>query len=351
MTRKYLFFSIFVVSLRISELFAGLPSSPATVFDRTVMRRMGPQNDPVDLAKYQRVVYVSKSGSDQKGDGSKSNTWATPARALAAIADAKPGNTYAVLVAAGNYNVVNMQLKAHLHLCGGFDPKTWQGDIFKNATVLNANREGRVALGANHARLDGFVITGGRFRGHGGAILCDDTSPEITNNFIRGNMTLEPEGFRHDRVHQVGNDGGAIAVFYKGGPRIANNLFSGNRTEIGDGGAISSWGEQRVRKGPITLITLNVFIDNVSGIGDKRLTRSSNGGAIQCAINSPAQVISNIFVQNRAVGLGDAGALYCEYNAEPLVAGNWFVANRSGDDGGAIYAMRNSLPVISGNYF
>jgi parallel beta helix pectate lyase-like protein len=357
MIRRYVFFATVVVGLgaaavlRTPEVSAKMPSSPASVFDRTVMQRMGPQNDVVDTGKYKRVVYVSKNGSDQKGDGSKSNAWATPTQALAAITDAKEGNTYAVLVAAGNYKVVDMKLKPYVHLYGGFDPNTWQRDIFKNETVLNANQEGRVVVGANHARLDGLVITGGRFRGHGGAILCDDTSPEITNNFIRGNMTLEPSDFRHDRVHQSGNDGGAIAVFYKGGPRIANNLFTGNRTEVGDGAAISSSGEQRVPNGPITLITLNVFVDNVSGIGDKRLTRSSNGGAINCGINSPAQIISNIFVQNRAIGLSDAGALYCEYNAEPLVAGNWFVANRAGDDGGAIYAMRNSLPVISGNYF
>src|SRR5688572_20295503 len=92
-----------------------------SIFDQTASERMGPQNEAVDAGKYQRVLYVSAAGSDDKGDGSKEQPWATPAGALAKITDASQDNLHAVFVSAGSYPVKDMQLKEHVHLYGGFD--------------------------------------------------------------------------------------------------------------------------------------------------------------------------------------------------------------------------------------
>jgi hypothetical protein len=304
----------------------------------------GPHNKSMDLGGYQHVLYVSSMG---KGDGERDHPLNQLDAALRKIDDAGPANRYAILVATGRYRVVDLQMKPFVDLFGGFSAADWSRDIFGNQTVLNAQKKGRVLLGASQARLDGFTITGGRVRGHGGAILCEDTSPILTNNVFQDNGTLEPTGYHHGREHQLGHCGGAIACMFKAGPFIANNIFTGNTTEIGDGGAIWCFeSNQQI------VIADNAFIANRGGVGDPNSkTRASNGGAIAMTQGACPFILRNVIVHNLVNDNSDAGGIYCEYRAHPLVRGNWIVGNRCYDDGGGMYVMQNSDPIIDGNTF
>jgi hypothetical protein len=85
-------------------------------------------------------------------------------------------------------------MKAYVDLYGGFASDDWKDrDIYQQATILDAQKKGPVVLGADHARLDGFVITGAEQKSHGAGIICKGVSPTIVNNVITGNHTLKPD--------------------------------------------------------------------------------------------------------------------------------------------------------------
>lgn len=309
---------------------------------------LGPQCEAVDVGAYAQVRYVDAAGgSDTGGDGTRDKPWATPGHALAQIADAGPERRYAVFVASGVYTVAGLRMKPHVDLYGGFHPaREWvRGKASAHASVLDARQLDRVITGSDQARLDGFTLTGGASRGHGGAILCDGVSPIIANNLIKGNVAQEPEGFRHDLIHQLGNEGGAIACVNGAKPMILRNRITGNTTQVGAGGAIVC----RNQSSPV--IEGNVILGNASGVGDLKRTRSSNGGGIACSLGSSPVIRNNLIVGNRVGGNSDAGGIYLEYDSSPVIEGNWILANAAEDDGGAIYVMKSSEPLIDGNFF
>src|SRR5262245_15243728 len=143
------------------------------------MDQVGPQPRIFDPRAYAHVIQVAPGGKHL-----------TVAGALAAIADASPQKRYAVLVAAGTYPEVRLRMKPHVDLYGGFAAGDWKNrNVYQSATILDGQKKGPVVLGADHARLDGFVITGGEQPAHGGGVVCDGTSPTIVNNLIVGNNT------------------------------------------------------------------------------------------------------------------------------------------------------------------
>jgi hypothetical protein len=140
------------------------------------MDQVGPQPRRVDPKAYAHVIHVAPDGQHR-----------TVASALAAVTGAAPGNRYAILVAAGTYKEARLQLKPYVDLYGGFAAGNWKDrDVYRQATVLDAQRKGPVVLGADHTRLDGFVITGGEHKGHGAGIICRGVSPIIVNNIVTG---------------------------------------------------------------------------------------------------------------------------------------------------------------------
>lgn len=318
--------------------------------------QVGPRTERVDLAGYAQVRYAAHE-SRARADGSKVLPWPGLEQALAAITDAGPARRYAILVASGTYRTRALRLKPHVDLFGGFDPGAWLREIHQNATILDAEGKDRVLLGADHARVDGFTLRGGRARGHGGAVLCERASPILTNNRFTDNATLVAPDYVRGILHQIGSEGGAIACTQYASPRIERNLFLGNWTEMGGGGAIGVRSDSiRPREevqGPA--IRNNAFIGQRTGLADtapdvKQRARSSNGGAISLS-NALGEITGNLFVDNRAGGNGDGGAIYCEYEASPLVAQNHFIGNRAEDDGGALYSMKLSEPRIEANVF
>jgi hypothetical protein len=346
-----------VVCLAAAALAAPGPAPDATPPGAGVSAA-GPRTETVDRAAYTQVRFVSgSSGSDARGDGTKGRPWATLAQALARITDAGPERRCAVLVAAGTYGVRAIRLKPHVDLFGGFSQGGWERDIARHRTTLDGQEKDRLLLGADHARVDGFSLRGGRARSHGGAVLCERTSPAFTNNTFEDNATLASPVYIRGIFHQVGTEGGAIACTRYASPRIEQNLFLSNWTEIGGGGAIGMRSDsvrpQEEIPGPV--VRNNVFIGCRTGTADtaadvKKRYRSSNGGAVSLS-NYLAEITGNVFVDNRAGGNGDAGAIYCEYEASPLIAHNHFVGNRAEDDGGAVYSMKLSEPRIEANVF
>ncbi len=326
--------------------------------------QVGPNTEQVDLTSYQNVVFISiQTGSDKNGDGSRENPWQTIHFAFIKINDASESNIYALIVAEGTYDSGTIIMKEWIDLFGGFSPQTWERDIFQYRTILDGRRVCRVVVGANHARMDGFIIQNGLSRSHGGGILCNDTSPTISNNYIIDNFVLEPEDFNHDRIHQQGYHGGGIACLYNAVPVIRNNIIANNKTSIGNGGGIAFYGWlrmpgisepkikiNRLEGGLQPLVENNVIIENIAGVNDIQRTRSSNGGGISCAYESRPIIRNNIIANNQAKGRGDGGGIYNEFYSDPLIEANWVVGNIADDDAGGIYTMRMGQPVIQQNF-
>jgi len=314
------------------------------------MAKVGPRTVEVTVEDYAGLRYVSAAnGSDQKGDGTKKNPWASIEEVLRRIDDAGAFRRYAVLVAAGPYFRGTIRMKEHVDLYGGFDPETWKRNIFKNPTILDGREVRRVVIGASHSRLDGFIVTRGRAQGPGGGILCDGTSPAITNNWITHNATVAPADLRADLTHQDGNIGGGMACFFNAVPRIVNNVFSENKTEVGNGGGLAIYGWNRLPDRPRAVVEDNVFTGNASGVKDFYRTRSSSGGAISCSHEASPLIRNNVIASNRAGGRSDAGGIYSQYYSSPEIVGNWIVGNVSDDDGGGFYTMRLGEPILINN--
>ena len=295
------------------------------------MEQVGPQSIEFNPKPYDEVIHVSVDG---KNDSVKD--------ALSKIRAAGPDKRYAILVAKGTYNETGIQLKAYVDLFGGFDGVDWKiRDIYQNATVLDGQKTGPVVIGADNARIDGFVITGGEIGSHGAGILCDGVSPTIVNNIITGNQTLRPEWLGQGLGKQIANEGAGIALL--GGSRayVANNLIAENSTEAGNGAGITARGNVQGR------ILRNVFCNNISGAKDDTVfhgkvgSRSSPGAAIACSEASSPQISYNVMVLCAAKNNNDAGGVWVEGNSAPPINYNYIVGNFSGDDGGGIYVMGN----------
>jgi hypothetical protein len=243
-----------------------------------------------------------------------------------ALAAARPGRR--ILVAAGIYRENELPLVPGVALYGGFDPSFRQRDIVRYATVIDGGGRGRLFQCAEGAIVDGFRLQGGAARGPGGAILCDGLSPELSNNVWQGNRTLAPAGWKPRYLHEDAHDGGAVACLNGCRALIRANLFRGNRTEIGRGGALAA-----VRAAP--RILENVFFDNEAGLKDPM--RSSDGGAVSLYDRSHAEFAGNVVLSNRALNRNDAGGLFVALWSAPRIAGNVFAGNYGDDDGGALF--------------
>jgi hypothetical protein len=294
------------------------------------MEQVGPRPIRVDTKAYARVIHVGPAERHQSVAG-----------ALASITDASAERRYAILVAAGTYREVSIRMKPYVDLYGGFPDGDWKNrDVHQNATILDAQKKGPVVLGANHARLDGFVITGGEQAGHGGGIVCDGVSPVIVNNIIAGNNTLGIK-IKEGLGKQIGHEGGGIALLSGSRAQVCNNLFCENTTSVGAGAAIAARGNVHGK------ILRNVFCNNIAGVKDDQMyhgrvgTRSSPGAAIALAEESAPQISFNVMVLGEAALNNDGGGIWVEGNSMPLISYNWIAGNLSGDDGGGIYVMGN----------
>jgi hypothetical protein len=202
-------------------------------------------------------------------------------------------------------------------------------DIWNQQSILSGVKEKRVIAGADHARLDGFVISQGIVRGKGAGLLCDGVSPVITNNIFYQNKTLKPASWQPRFWHETANDGGAVYCRNNSAPEITFNLFIENETENGRGAGIACDG----RCNP--LIAENVFLHNTSGIDDPM--RSSDGGAISVFDWCNLRLENNIIAGNRALASNDAGGVFIALWSSARISGNLFLNNEADDDAGGLF--------------
>lgn len=335
---------ILVVSMSLFVLSNSAHAAPMMI----PMEQVGPQprsySDKlprtVALRSYGHVIHVAPDGEHR-----------TVSAALASIKGASAANRYAILVAAGTYHELRIQMRPWVDLYGGYAPGDWNTrDVYQHASILDAQKKGPVVIGADDARLDGFVVTGGAQHAHGGGIVCDGVSPMIVNNIIVGNQTLKPtigEGLGK----QIAHEGAAIALLASSRAYVANNLICDNSTEVGNGGGITCRGDVQAK------ILRNVFCNNIAGVKDDTMfhgkvgSRSSPGGAIACSEESSPQISFNVIVMCAAPINNDAGGVWVEGNSVPPINYNWVVGNLSGDDGGGIYCMGNLYYTDGGERF
>lgn len=291
----------------------------------------GPLADSVvDLSDYARVLHVDQArGDDIKSDGSPGRPLASLVRALERVGRPSAGERVAVMVSQGRYVQPTFALKPYVDLYGGFAEPGGTRDVYRHATVLDGEEQHRIALGADHARVDGFHFVSGRVRGKGAALLCDGTSPVVANCVFTRNRTLRPVPWDPPLLHETAHDGGAIMCLNGAAPRIEHNLFYANSTECGRGGALAA------DRAAMPVVRFNVFAHNRAGLDDPM--RSSDGGAVSFFRHSGGEFDHNVVVANEALTRNDGGGLFVALWAAPRITGNIIVANESGDDAGGLF--------------
>ncbi|MBL8228525.1 MAG: right-handed parallel beta-helix repeat-containing protein [Bryobacterales bacterium] len=286
----------------------------------------GPRTETPRALAGDRDIYVWAGAKG--GTGERAKPFGTLMEAMEAAAGAKQGSRVRILVAMGRYRVVNVPLRAHVAIYGGFHPSKWQRDVAMHRSIFDANGEGRLFLCADDAELDGVTLQGGRVRGLGGAMLCEGKSPTLRNNVWERNETLGPQPWKPKLIHEDANDGGALACIQGCRAAIQRNLFYRNRTENGRGGALAI-----TRSSPI--VGRNVFLENDAGLADPM--RSSDGGAVSVYDRAHPTILRNLVIANRALSKNDGGGVFVALWSAPRVEGNVFVENYADDDAGGLF--------------
>jgi hypothetical protein len=291
-----------------------------------IAQTSGPINKDVNVKSYDNVLYISESGSDESGLGTKDNPYKSITKAIMNLEN--NGKT-ALFIAEGKYSVSSLKLKNGIELYGGFNSKTWERNIYKNISVVTADSGKNAFICADNSVIDGFLFRKNIIRGKGAAIYCEGGSPVITNNTFTQNKTLGALKWKPKYMHELANDGGAIACENNSSPIISNNMFYKNYTENGRGAAIA------LNNNCNGEITNNVFIKNETGLNDPM--RSSDGGAVSIFNWCSPLIENNIFIENQALASNDAGALFAALWSSPKIINNIFVGSKSGDDAGALF--------------
>jgi hypothetical protein len=115
----------------------------------------GASRNPLDPGDNPNVYYVSAStGSDETGNGSGVNPWATIQYAVDEVTGTQT-NPVDIRVAAGSYDE-HVILGEYENLYGGYDPSDWSRDIQANETVIRS-----CGLAVNNLKpvtIDGFSV-------------------------------------------------------------------------------------------------------------------------------------------------------------------------------------------------
>jgi hypothetical protein len=290
---------------------------------------------------YSAVIHVTTVGNDTYTGA----TWALAKKTVtSAINAANAGDE--IWVAAGTY-AERITMKNGVALYGGFagtETARDQRNSIANVTTLKGNNDGTVVTISGGAgpttRVDGFRITGGNAV-NGGGIAITASSPTITNNLIRANMS---------------SGHGAGIYCYDASPTIMWNSITFNSAGL-DGGGISCW-----RNSSPTIannyVGSNVATSTDAGEPDGYYVGALGGGGIfvtasdwnriphPTAVASP-KIMNNVIVTNGA--FKGAGILLNDLNGgTATVVNNTVVAN----SGSAIHWRKqysNTSVVVSNN--
>ncbi len=193
--------------------------------------------------------------------------------------------------------------------------------------------------------LDGLTITNG-YAQRGGGILCDVSSPTITNCIINGNSA---------------EYGGGICSQFHSSPIITNCTVTGNSAELG--GGIYCGGENPVVNN-CTIIDNTAhykgggmycygsFVITNSTIADNTLDDVGYGGGIHCSGSSDG-TISNCTISGNSNAYGLGGGIWCDSGGNLKIIGCQIIGNSAGLEGGGIGSYGADMTItdctISGN--
>jgi hypothetical protein len=180
-----------------------------------------------------------------------------------------------------------------------------------DGAVINGNTSGSVVFftQGDTSTLDGFTITNGSgtdlfINGDllGGGILCNGSSPTITNCTIISNNAAShgcgigcfenssPIIKKCTISGNTGGHGGGVYASNNSSPKIINSFISGN--SVGDkGGGVYS----NVPTGSITVINSTIAGNHAGNFG----------GGVQCKGSASMSVVNSILWGNSAGGSGD----------------------------------------------
>lgn len=315
------------------------------------MSELGPRTEPINYDLFNRIQYVSPvSKGWARKTGERAYPWSSLEEALSKIDDAGPDNRYALLVAGSVYKALRLKMKPYVDIYGGFDPATWQRDIALHPSILDGGQAGPILYGASNARLDGFTLRNARSDEPGGAILCRNASPWISNNHFTANRTEAGTPMIPGRGGEpAGNPGGAIAcIGAQSYPLIERNIFAFNSTSDGDGGAIA------IMEGADARVQLNVLAGNIAGIDNLPPKDNSRGGAIACTGGAQMELSGNLMINNLAGDGSSGGAVYAGLADRVRIRRNVIAGNSAGGSGGGVFAIRQkgiemTANLIAGN--
>jgi len=294
---------------------------------------MGAFDVGCDVVVDNSVWHVSTDGSDQNGDGSEENPFATIQHGIDATSD---GDT--VSVAAGTY-VENINYNGKNIVVQGEDRETTiiDGDSNGSVVVFNGGED-------STAVLTGFSIINGSSSESGGGILCDQSSPTITGCIISGNTA---------------GGGGGIGCENNSNPlitdcTIVNNEATNNSDEGGGGGIKCREGSSPTLSN--LTITSNtavwggggIFCLNYSNptitdviIEDNGMEGDGYGGGISLGNSSP--LLTNVVIIGNAAYSGGGCDIYI---SNPIFT-NVTIIDNSAENGGGIWCEDNSSPTLT----
>jgi predicted outer membrane repeat protein len=195
------------------------------------------------------------------------------------------------------------------------------------------------------AVLDGLTIANGYSEGHGGAILCWDTSPTITNCIITQNYAA--------------SHGGAIACKANSCPTIMNCIITENTAEVGGGGISYSHGAVSIRNCTIMGNTASRgggiawrrgFERGIPTISDCVITQNTAhvGGGIHSRGKNIVRIIHCTISKNTAERYG-GGGIYCGMQATSTITACTITGNQAeggSHGGGGIFCHDSTARII-----
>ena len=215
-------------------------------------------------------------------------------------------------IAAGTYNEHSLNPVGKAITIQG----TLNGDG-TNATTINAHQGGsvfKIFYGEDHTTvIKHLVITGGSGHYYGGGIMCNESSPTISNCTFLNNTA---------------STGGGGIYCTKSSPTITDCLIDGNTSNDFGGGICC-----QTNSNPT--ITGCLILSNTA-------STNSGGGGIYCTNSNPT--ITNCTIESNSAASG--GGIDC-YQSNPTITGGNIEGNTAHAGGGGI-SWTESNPNITG---
>lgn len=255
-----------------------------------------------------------RTGGDDAADGSN---WADAKRTVAAALSAAAETGGDVWVQAGIYEE-NLTLPYLVNLLGGFSGTETGRDQRQpqaNETVLDGGRRDRVVFigrALPSQQLSGLTLRRGFTQRNGGGVYCNG-SLQITDNRFEDNWAQVTNG---PSAFQPIPGGGALYV-ENASPRIANNIFVGNRAFATETAWLPFGGAVAVSVGA-PLIEDNYFTGNqVQGVASTVTSTTPDGSALALELAWPGLVVrNNTFLRHWRVENSSAHPIHVRRNLQ-----------------------------------